>query len=189
MGNLLGTPTKANNAAAPAQPGKVMLGEKPTPPTPPQPIPPPADPRTPPKPELPETPAPPKTPSIIKNPAQPGLPTMPTQPAAPAIAKGGRRRRRRSKKRRRKKRHRKTTKRGNLKNVRKRLGNAILSYEKKEKAKGREPHPQRWWWQATTSQRKDFCIVFCLNHKKHPICKHHCGPVNVFGRHKTRKKN
>ena len=81
---------------------------------------------------------------------------------------------------------RRKTRRKTNKRVKQRLRNAILSYEKKERAEGRKVHPQRWWWQATTSQRKDFCKIFCMKQKHHPICKYHCAPVNIFGRHKTR---
>ena len=101
----------------------------------------------------------------------------------------------RRKTRRKKHRKKRKTKRVNLENVRKRLRKAILSYEKKERAKGRADlvgdglQAQRWWLQATPSQRKDFCIFFCRKeNKKLPVCKHHCSPLNVFGRHKTRKK-
>ena len=78
---------------------------------------------------------------------------------------------------------RRKTRRKTNKRVKQRLRNAILSYEKKERAEGRKVHPQRWWWQATTSQRKDFCKIFCIKQKHHPICKYHCAPVNVLGRH------
>ena len=82
------------------------------------------------------------------------------------VYRGGRKTRRRKKHRKKRK-----TKRVNLENVRKRLRKAILSYEKKERAKGRADQVgdglqgQRWWLQATPSQRKDFCIFLCRKRK------------------------
>jgi hypothetical protein len=104
------------------------------------------------------------------------------------VYRGGRKTRHRKKHRKKRK-----TKRVNLENVRKRLRKAILSYEKKEKGQayhaGDGLQGQRWWLQATPSQRKDFCIFLCRKEKKKlPVCKHHCSPINVFGRHKTRKR-
>jgi len=93
-------------------------------------------------------------------------------------------------KRRRKKRGRRKTKRIHLGNVRKRLQKVFLSYEKKKRVRvDTAVQAQRWWLQATPSQRKDFCIVFCQKERKNlPLCKHHCAPVNVFGRHTTHRR-
>lgn len=101
---------------------------------------------------------------------------------------GGRRKTRR--KRRRKKRSRRKTKRIHLRIVRKRLKKVWLSYEKKMRVRvDTAAQAQRWWLQATPNQRKDFCIVFCQKKRKNlPLCKHHCAPVNVFGRHTTHRR-